>query len=58
MQNMIGAMNINNDTTEEDIKDWKAQCSSPSSGIKTKYKKYFFGDFLSQQISGKNSESK
>ena len=36
----------------------KSQGSSPRPDIKTKYEKYFFGDFLSQQISGKNSESK
>ena len=36
----------------------KSQGSSPRPDNKTKYEKYFFGDFLSQQISGKNSESK
>ena len=36
----------------------KSQGSSLRPDIKTKYEKYFFSDFLSQQISGKNSESK
>ena len=35
----------------------KNQGSSPRPDIKTKYLKYFFGDFLSQQISAKNSEN-
>ena len=36
----------------------KARVRIPGQSSKTKYEKYYFGDFLSQQICGKNSKNK